>query len=226
MFFPAKRLAILIAQRFPKRIIVPIELLPIYAVSDGRRIYRELTGLKRTFAMKRVIATFAIVFLLLAAGSTLSADAIKQGDPAPGFELRDQNGQLHSLEDYRNRWVALYFYPKDDTPGCTTEACEFRDDIFAFKELDCQILGVSLDDEVSHKAFADKYSLPFPLLADTDRTTSDAYGVTTKMFGMTVAKRQTFLIDPNGRVAKHYAKVDPDTHSQQVLADLRELINP
>jgi len=176
--------------------------------------------------MKRVFATFAIAFFLFAAGSTLLADAIKQGDPAPGFELRDQDGQLHSLEDYRNRWVALYFYPKDDTPGCTTEACEFRDDVFAFKELDCQILGVSLDDEVSHKAFADKYSLPFPLLADTDRTTSDAYGVTTKMFGMTVAKRQTFLIDPNGRVAKHYATVDPDTHSKQVLADLRELIKP
>jgi peroxiredoxin Q/BCP len=167
--------------------------------------------------MKRVFANFATVFFLFAAGSTLWADPIKQGDPAPGFELRDQDGQLHSLEDYRNKWVALYFYPKDDTPGCTTEACKFRDDIFAFKELDCQILGVSLDDEVSHKAFADKYSLPFPL---------HAYGVTTKMFGMTVAKRQTFLIDPNGRVAKHYEKVDPDIHSQQVLADLRELIKP
>jgi peroxiredoxin Q/BCP len=85
---------------------------------------------------------------------------------------------------------------------------------------------VSLDDEVSHKAFADKFSLPFPLLADTDGTTSEAYGVKTKMFGMTVAKRQTFLIDPSGNVAKHYAKVDPDTHSQQVLADLRDLIKP
>ena len=176
--------------------------------------------------MKRVFAGFAMASFLFAGGNTLLAEEIKEGDPAPGFELRDQDGQLHSLEDYRDKWVAVYFYPKDDTPGCTIEACEFRDDIFAFKELDCQILGVSLDDEVSHKAFADKYSLPFPLLADTDGTTSEAYGVKTKMFGVTVARRQTFLIDPNGRVAKHYAKVDPDTHSKQVLADLRDFINP
>ncbi len=176
--------------------------------------------------MNRIFAGFVIVSLLFTGGNILLAEEIREGDPAPGFELRDQDGQLHSLEDYRDKWVAVYFYPKDDTPGCTTEACEFRDDIFAFKELDCQILGVSLDDEVSHKAFADKFSLPFPLLADTDGTTSEAYGVKAKMFGMTVAKRQTFLIDPNGRVAKHYAKVDPDTHSKQVLADLRVLISP
>ena len=176
--------------------------------------------------MKRVFAIFAIACLLIAGGSVVLAEEIKEGDPAPGFGLRDQNGQLHSLEDYRDKWVAVYFYPKDDTPGCTTEACEFRDNIFAFKDLKCQILGVSLDDEVSHKAFADKFSLPFPLLADTEGTTSEAYGVKTRMFGMTVAKRQTFLIDPNGQIAKHYVKVDPDTHSQQVLADLRELVKP
>lgn len=165
-------------------------------------------------------------FLLLAGAGVLLAEEIKEGDPAPGFELRDQDGQLHSLEDYRDKWVVVYFYPKDDTPGCTTEACEFRDDVFAFKELDCQILGVSLDDEVSHKAFADKYSLPFPLLADSDGTTSEAYGVKTRMFGMTMAKRQTFLVDPSGQIVKHYAKVDPDTHSKQVLADLKAFINP
>lgn len=176
--------------------------------------------------MKRDFAGFAIASFLFVGGSALPAEEIMEGDPAPGFELRDQDGQLHSLEDYRDKWVAVYFYPKDDTPGCTTEACEFRDDIFAFKELDCQILGVSLDDEVSHKKFADKFSLPFPLLADTDGITSEAYGVKTKMFGMTVAKRQTFLIDPSGRIAKHYAEVDPDTHSKQVLADLKDLISP
>ena len=176
--------------------------------------------------MNRVFAGLAVVSFLLSGSNVLFAGEIKEGDAAPGFELRDQDGQLHSLEDYRDKWVTVYFYPKDDTPGCTTEACEFRDDIFEFKELNCQVLGVSLDDEVSHKAFADKYSLPFPLLADTDGTTSEAYGVRTKMFGMTVAKRQTFLIDPSGRVAKHYAKVDPDTHSKQVLSDLKDLISP
>ena len=176
--------------------------------------------------MTRNFASIIFALFLFAVGGILLAEEIGEGEPAPGFELTDQNGQLHSLEDYRDKWVAVYFYPKDDTPGCTTEACEFRDEIFAFKELDCQVLGVSLDDEVSHKAFADKYSLPFPLLADTDGTTSEAYGVKTKMFGMTVAKRQTFLIDPDGHIAKHYAKVDPDTHAQQVLSDLRELTSP
>ena len=176
--------------------------------------------------MTRISASIIFALFLFAAGGILLAEEIREGAPAPGFELTDQNGQLHSLEDYRDKWVAVYFYPKDDTPGCTTEACEFRDEIFAFKELDCQVLGVSLDDEVSHKAFADKYSLPFPLLADAEGTTSEAYGVKTKMFGMTVAKRQTFLIDPDGHIAKHYAKVDPDTHAQQVLSDLRELKDP
>jgi len=175
--------------------------------------------------MTRNFASIIFALFLIAIGGILLAEEIGEGEPAPGFELTDQNGQLHSLEDYRDKWVAVYFYPKDDTPGCTTEACEFRDEIFAFKELGCQVLGVSLDDEVSHKAFADKYSLPFPLLADADGTTSEAYGVKTKMFGMTVAKRQTFLIDPDGNIAKHYAKVDPDTHAQQVLSDLRELTN-
>ncbi len=176
--------------------------------------------------MTRNFASIIFSLFLFAVGGILLAEEIGEGEQAPGFELTDQNGQLHSLEDYRDKWVAVYFYPKDDTPGCTTEACEFRDEIFAFKELDCQVLGVSLDDEVSHKAFADKYSLPFPLLADADGTTSEAYGVKTKMFGMTVAKRQTFLIDPDGHIAKHYAKVDPDTHAQQVLSDLRELTSP
>ncbi len=152
-----------------------------------------------------------------------SAGPVNVGDAAPGFELMDQNGETHSLEDYRDKWVALYFYPKDDTPGCTTEACEFRDNIFAFKDLNCQIIGVSLDDFNSHKEFAEKYSLPFPLLADDKGVTADAYGVKTKMFGLTVAKRQTFLIGPDGKVAMHYEKVKPDSHSQQVLSDLQTL---
>ena len=151
------------------------------------------------------------------------AEQPASGEAAPDFELKDQDGEMHSIEDYRGKWVALYFYPKDDTPGCTTEACEFRDNIFAFRNANCQILGVSLDDEESHKDFSEKYGLPFPLLADTEGTTADAYGVKSKMMGFTVAKRQTFLIDPDGNVAKHYEKVDPATHSKQILADLEEL---
>ena len=152
-----------------------------------------------------------------------AAEQVAVGDIAPEFELSDQAGQLHSLEDYRDQWVVLYFYPKDETPGCTTEACEFRDDIFAFKRLNTQVLGVSMDSVESHQKFAENHDLPFPLLADVSGQTSEAYGVKTKMFGMTVAKRQTFIIGPDGKIAKHYDKVSPAEHSDEVLADLEML---
>lgn len=174
--------------------------------------------------MRGANSSLILVFcVLLAATTSARADSVYVGEAAPGFELRDQNGDLQSLEDYRDQWVALYFYPKDQTPGCTTEACEFRDNIFAFKKLNCQILGVSLDDSASHKEFAEMHGLPFPLLADTTGSTADAYGVKTTMFGLTVAKRETFLIDPQGFVVKHYKQVDPESHSQQILNDLAEL---
>ena len=172
--------------------------------------------------MRKSISLLAAAFLFIAGGITYAAQPAA-GEAAPDFELTDQDGEMHSIEDYRGRWVALYFYPKDGTPGCTTEACEFRDNIFAFRNLDCQILGVSLDDAESHKAFSEEHGLPFPLLADVDGNTAEAYGVKTRMMGMTLAKRQTFLIDPDGNIAKHYEKVDPDTHSKQVLADLEAL---
>ena len=174
----------------------------------------------------RASRTFLTMLTLLAAAFSLqvaASDQIVIGQPAPEFELPDQDGQLHSLEDYRDRWVVLYFYPKDETPGCTTEACEFRDNIFAYRELNAQILGVSLDDVESHKSFAENHDLPFPLLADSEGTTAEAYGVKTKFAGMTVAKRQTFIIDPSGNVAKHYEKVNPDKHSAEILADLKSL---
>jgi thioredoxin-dependent peroxiredoxin len=196
------------------------------ALTTGKPNDQETGGfLKiRTIAMMRFATLFfPVVWLVFGASAAAPADSVKEGDPAPGFELIDQNGDMHSLEDYRDKWVILYFYPKDDTPGCTTEACEFRDNIFEFRKLGCQVLGISFDDQASHKEFSEKYSLPFPLLADTDGTTANAYGVKSRMFGITVAKRQSFLIDPRGYVAKHYENVDPDTHSEQVLADLRAL---
>jgi thioredoxin-dependent peroxiredoxin len=173
--------------------------------------------------MKNVISILSTIPLLILTSTASLAEQPGIGEPAPDFELVDQNGQLHSIEDYRGKWVALYFYPKDDTPGCTTEACEFRDNIFAFRDANCQILGVSFDDESSHKEFSEKYSLPFPLLADTKGAAADAYGVRTKTFGMTVARRQTFLIDPEGNIAKHYDSVDPGSHSAEILADLEKL---
>ena len=181
-----------------------------------------MLDLIRTLQMKRIFGTLFLA-LIVAAGA-FASDGLIVGEPAPEFELPDQDGQLHSLEDYRDRWVVLYFYPKDETPGCTTEACEFRDNIFAYRALNAQILGVSLDDVESHKAFAENHGLPFPLLADSQGDAAEAYGVKTRMFGMTVARRQTFIIDPAGNLALHYERVDPDTHSAEVLADLEQLV--
>ena len=157
------------------------------------------------------------------------------GSQAPGFRLQDQDGQWHSLSDYRGRWVVLYFYPKDQTPGCTTEACEFSENVFAFRDLNAVILGISVQDVASHKSFVEwlkrerkeqvkETGLPFPLLADDKKQVSAAYDVlrSIPLLGQ-LASRQTFIIDPQGRVAKHYAKVTPAGHSEAVLADLRTL---
>lgn len=172
------------------------------------------------------LSTLGLIAVLGFTPPGVAGDGIAVGGTAPEFELADQDGQLHSLEDYRDQWVVLYFYPKDETPGCTTEACEFRDNIFAFRDLNAQILGVSLDDVASHKAFAENHGLPFPLLADTDGVAATAYGVKTRRFGMDLAKRETFLIAPGGTIAKHYREVDPAEHSRQVLADLAKLAAP
>ncbi|MBT8091251.1 MAG: peroxiredoxin [Gammaproteobacteria bacterium] len=174
--------------------------------------------------MSAILAAAAAAGALALAANGSATEPPLLGNPAPEFELADQTGQLHSLEDYREQWVVLYFYPKDNTPGCTTEACEFRDNIFAYRDLNAQILGVSLDDVDSHREFAEHHSLPFPLLADVDGSVAESYGVKTRMFGMAVAKRQTFIIDPNGNVVTHYKKVKPAQHSAQVIADLRSLV--
>jgi peroxiredoxin Q/BCP len=167
--------------------------------------------------------TRKIVTLLGISISASSMAAGLVGTAAPDFRLQDQKGEWHSIEQHRGQWIALYFYPKDDTPGCTKEACAFRDNIFAFDELNAVILGVSLDDVASHAEFAEKYSLPFSLLADTDRQAATRYSVIMKVGPMEMAKRQSFLIDPEGIVVKHYEKVDAATHSATVLADIRSL---
>ena len=130
--------------------------------------------------------------------------------PAPAFTLQDQSGKSHALSDYKGKWVVLYFYPKDNTPGCTTQACEFRDNIFAYREIGATILGVSVDDVASHKAFSEQHSLPFPILADTDKSVTTAYGTLKEYVGIAkMARRDTFIIDPQGRIAKHYQEVEP-----------------
>lgn len=169
----------------------------------------------------------AIFTTLLACSISLAAVASESptvGDPAPGFKLQDQRGDWHKLEDYRGTWLAVYFYPRDDTPGCTTEACNFRDNIYAFKAIDAAVVGISVDDVESHRKFSDKYKLPFVILADTEGSTAEAYGVLRDWKLVQIASRQSFLINPEGVLVKHYEEVDPDTHTQEVLADLKALM--
>jgi thioredoxin-dependent peroxiredoxin len=138
------------------------------------------------------------------------------GSDAPAFTVKDTNGNTVSLSDFKGKTVVLYFYPKDDTPGCTKQACSFRDAVDDYKRNDVVILGVSADDEASHQAFTQKYSLNFPLLADTDHTLIKAYDVD----GGGYAKRVTYVIDGNGKIAKVDSSVNTSTHASDVLAAL------
>lgn len=161
------------------------------------------------------------------------------GQAAPEFKLVDQNGKSHTLAEFKGKWVVVYFYPKDQTPGCTNQACSFTENVFAFKKANAQVLGISVDDEASHKAFEkalstnakisaanqkdiQEHGLPFPLLADPTMDTAKKYGVLVSRGTTTIASRNTFLIDPTGKVAKFY-DVTPDKlegHSAELLADI------
>ena len=150
------------------------------------------------------------------------------GKKAPSFSLPDQNGKKHRLSEYAGKYVLLYFYPKDDTPGCTKEACALRDNFPAFKKLGITVFGVSADNEKSHKKFEEKYSLPFTLLSDVDHTAAEAYGAwgLKKFMGREYdgMHRVSFLINPEGKIAKVYEKVKPEVHAEEVLGDLKELM--
>jgi peroxiredoxin Q/BCP len=150
---------------------------------------------------------------------------VEEGQPAPEFALRSDSGELVSLSGLRGTPVVLYFYPKDDTQGCTTQACGIRDAWGEFERAGARVLGVSPDDEASHAKFRDKYGLPFTLLADPDHTTAEAYGVWVEKssYGKTYMgiERSTFVIDADGDVAKVLRRVKPDTHAEQVLAALQ-----
>jgi peroxiredoxin Q/BCP len=143
------------------------------------------------------------------------------GSAAPEFTLTDQTGRLRQLAEWRGKWVVLYFYPKDDTPGCTEEACTFRDDLEQLSALDAQVVGISVDTAASHKAFAEKYHLPFPLLADAKAEVATDYGALSDWLVMKVAKRYTFLISPQGKIAKVYLSVDTSRHSAEIVSDLK-----
>jgi len=150
----------------------------------------------------------------------------KEGTTAPAFKTTDQNGETVSLKDLRGQKVVLYFYPKDDTPGCTKEACSFRDAFAKFKKRGITILGVSPDKEKAHQKFIAKYELPFTLLVDTDHSIADAYGVwgEKKFMGRTYmgVHRTTFLIDEKGKIKKVFEKVKPEDHADEVLGAFSE----
>ncbi len=153
---------------------------------------------------------------------------LKIGDQAPNFSLPDQTGTLRKLSDYSGKYLLLYFYPKDDTPGCTNEACNFRDSLPRINSDKVTVVGVSKDSVASHQKFVDKYSLPFTILSDTEKKTVQDYGVwqPKKFMGREYLGviRTSFLIDPQGKIIKIYENVNPLIHSTEVLRDLDSLI--
>ncbi|MBI5889905.1 MAG: peroxiredoxin [Nitrosomonadales bacterium] len=174
--------------------------------------------------MKWLILSGLFAALALALSQMARAGELpKVGEAAPDFNLPDQNGVQHTLKDYAGKWLVLYFYPKDDTPGCTQEACAFRDDLHKLTALGAQVVGISVDDSDSHAGFAKKYHLPFPLLADKSAEVAARYGALTDFMVIKFAKRYTFLIDPQGRVGKVYMKVETSKHSTEIIEELKKL---
>ncbi|MGD0182128.1 MAG: peroxiredoxin [Terriglobales bacterium] len=170
--------------------------------------------------------TFSVLLLTLVALFAIAADQPQPpavGNPAPAFSLPNQEGAPVSLDQFKGKWVVLYFYPKDFTSGCTIEAHNFQRDLDKYTPLNAVILGVSVDNVDSHKSFCTKEGLNFKLLADSNHAVVEKYGSIMEYNGMTLAARNTFLIDPTGVIRKVYLKVSPQGHSEQVLADLQQL---
>jgi len=175
--------------------------------------------------MLRIVLLLAVVLVLIVLVPRLLSHsaAPSEGSNAPDFTLPSQEGSSVSLRDYRGKWVVLYFYPKDQTPGCSREAHNFQVDQPKYAERNAVVLGVSLDSVDSHRKFCAKEGLNFKLLADTDHKVTDSYGSLTNLGLVKFAARHTFLIDPGGKVAKAYTSVDPLKHSAEVLAELDQL---
>src|SRR5262249_19902725 len=186
---------------------------------DGRDTDpRDLNGgedckWRKEDGMKKQACLFALFGVFLV--GRVEAAEIKVGDPAPDFSAVDDQGQTVSLKDFRGKTVVLYFYPKDNTPGCTTEAKGFRDHFSEFAGKNAVVLGVSYDSAASHQGFKEQYQLPFHLLVDKDKKISEAYGAK----GLLFASRDTFVIDPQGKIVKIYRSVDPSQHIQELLRD-------
>ena len=169
--------------------------------------------------LKSIITAAIIAVFLITSSPSIATP--KVGEKAPNFSLQDQDNITHTLSDYEGQWIVLYFYPKDDTPGCTTQACDFRDAVKRIIASKAVLFGLSLDSVKSHKLFAEKYNLPFSLLADEKGEVSELYDSLSSFFK--VANRNTFIVDPEGNIAKIYLSVNPKTHSEMVLNDLNSL---
>ena len=174
------------------------------------------------FLNKKIIYT-TLIFLLMVF-NTNANEELSTGMNAPDFVLVDQNNIERSLSDFKGEWVVLYFYPKDDTPGCTTEACSFRDNMEIISKLNTNILGVSVDSQESHKEFSEKYSLPFPILADVNGEVAKKYDSYGSFVGFKYASRHTFIINPSGKIHKVYKKVNPSKHASEVIEELKNNI--
>jgi len=174
--------------------------------------------------LRFLILLLVVIVAILLVPRTLSRSAPpSEGSLAPNFTLTSQEGTSVSLQDYRGKWVILYFYPKDQTPGCTREAHNFQVDQPKYAQRNAAVLGVSLDSVDSHKKFCSKEGLNFKLLADTNHRVTDQYGSLRNLGVVKFAERNTFIIDPNGKIAKTYTSVDPARHSDEVLSALDEL---
>lgn len=170
-----------------------------------------------------LLRVFILSGLLWLVCPVLAAPVPEVGSIAPNFTLPDQRGVTHTLAQYRGKWLVLYFYPKDDTPGCTEQACKFRDDFALLKILGAEVLGVSVDDAASHAEFARKHNLPFPLLADKDGVVANSYGSLRDLMLLKLAKRNTFLINPQGRIERVYLGADSARNSAEIVTALRQL---
>ncbi|HKY46253.1 MAG TPA: peroxiredoxin [Pyrinomonadaceae bacterium] len=169
------------------------------------------------------IVAFAIVAVLACNRASAVNELPAVGAPAPAFNLTSNEGTQVSLNDFKGKWVVLYFYPKDMTPGCTIEAKNFQRDLAKYEAANAVILGVSVDNTESHKEFCAKEGLSFKLLSDTDAKVSTEYGSIMEYQGNKLSARNTFIIDPNGKIAKVFPKVNVKVHSEEVLAALAEL---
>ena len=173
------------------------------------------------------LATLSTTHSAFAENSLFNESQNKQkqwvGRTAPAFKLQDQNGKWHELKQYQGKWLVLYFYPKDKSPGCTQEANQFKTLYPQFLKSNAMVLGASLDDVASHQKFSNELGLPFPILADQQHQLANKLGIVRNLGIIKVAKRETFLIDPKGIIVYHYSSVNTQTHAAQVLADIKKL---